>query len=74
MAKRCEHCKFWKPTRLRGKSKQTGWEVWDGLCLAGVQRRNPHSLMLACPLFQGKGYLYQTHKPPTESVPDGNQP
>lgn len=54
MAKRCEHCVYWRDTVFKGESA-SGWGVWWGDCAAGVDRGpNAHSLMLACDGFRAK--------------------
>lgn len=61
MAKRCEHCRFWRDTVFNGESA-SGWGVWWGDCLAGVDRgRNHHSLFLACDKFE--------RRPPEKEAP-----
>lgn len=55
MAKRCEHCRFWRDTVFKGES-ESGWGVWWGDCSnpksPGAYDEHRHSLMLACDEFE----------------------
>ncbi len=58
MTARCEHCKFWTSTKLKGKSR-TGYPCHAGNCsnpfrLVSSENQR-HSLMPACTHFSGRG-------------------
>jgi len=63
MPARCEHCKFWTSTTLKGKSR-SGYPCHAGTC-SNPYRLKPaeehrHSLMQACTHFSGRGLMRPT--------------
>lgn len=57
MAKRCEHCRFWRDTVVKGETA-SGQGVWWGDCAnpeaSGYRDGARHSLMTACEAFEAK--------------------